>query len=198
MKKFFSYAVYISLLMATLNFTSCQDEFEIIGGEAEEQPITASSSVAKLIENTSTKDGSFDNIVDGASCFDIKFPYTVEVNGLEITIDSREGLHLIEEIFDEVDVYTDFLAILFPIIINAGDLTEITIDSFEVLRELAAECKEGGDDDDGVGDNDDEGGSGDGCSDDHGDNNGGDVDESIQGKWRSNEETTRLGGGCRL
>jgi hypothetical protein len=148
MKKFFSYAGYVSLLMVALNFTSCQDEFEVIGGDAQEQPITANSSTAKLIENTSTKDGSFDNIVDGASCFDIRFPYTVEVNGLEITIDSREDFHLIEEIFDEVDDDTDFLEILFPITITAGDFTEITIDSFEVLRELAAECKEGGDDDD--------------------------------------------------
>ena len=148
MKKFFSYAGYLSLLIIALNFTSCQDEFEVIGGDAEEQPITANSSAAKLIENTSTKDGSFDNIVDGASCFDIKFPYTVQVNGLEINIDSREDLHLIEEIFDEVDDNIDFLEILFPITITAGDFTEITIDSFEDLRELAAECKEGGDDDD--------------------------------------------------
>ncbi len=148
MKKFFSYAGYLSLLIVALNFTSCQDEFEVIGGDAEEQPITANSSAGKLIENTSTKDGSFDNIVDGASCFDIKFPYTVQVNGLEITIDSREDLHLIEEIFDEVDDDTDFLEILFPITITAGDFTEITINSFEDLRELAAECKEGGGDDD--------------------------------------------------
>lgn len=137
MKKFFSYAGYLSLLIVALNFTSCQDEFEVIGGDAEEQPITANSSAGKLIENTSTKDGSFDNIVDGASCFDIKFPYTVQVNGLEITIDSREDLHLIEEIFDEVDDDTDFLEILFPITITAGDFTEITINSFEDLRGIS-------------------------------------------------------------
>lgn len=148
MKKFFNYAAYLSLLMAVLSFTSCQEEFEEIGGEAKDQPITASSSAAKLIENTSTKDGSFDNIVDGASCFDIKFPYTVQVNGLDITIDSREDLHLIEEIFDEVDDDTDFLEILFPVTITVGDFTEITITNFEELRELASECKEGGDDDD--------------------------------------------------
>ena len=148
MKKFFNYAMSVSLLTIALSFTSCQDEFEEINTGDEPQAITANSSTAQLIQRTTTNDGSFDNIVDGASCFDIKFPYTVEVNGLELTIDSREDLHTIEEIFDEVDDDIDFLEILFPITITAGDFTEITINSFEDLRELAAECKEGGDDDD--------------------------------------------------
>ncbi len=148
MKKFLNYAAYISLFIVALNFTSCQDEFEEINTGEEPQAIMANSSTATLIKNTSTKDGSFDNIVDGASCFDIKFPYTVSVNGVELTIDSREDLHLIEEIFDAIDDDDDFLEILFPITITAGDFTEITINGIENLRELAAQCKEGGDDDD--------------------------------------------------
>jgi len=148
MKKFLSYAAYISLFLVAFSFTSCQDEFEEINTGEEQQAITASSSTAVLVQNTATRDGSFDNIVDGASCFDIKFPYTVEVNGLELTINSREDLKLIEEIFDAVDDDEDFLEILFPVTITSGDFTEITINGFEDLRELAAECKEGGDDDD--------------------------------------------------
>jgi len=148
MKKFLNYAAYLSLFIVALNFTSCQDEFEEINTGEEPQAIMANSSTATLVKNTSTKDGSFDNIVDGTSCFDIKFPYTVEVNGIELTIDSREDLHLIEEIFDAIDDDQDFLEILFPITITAGDFTEITINGIEDLRELAAQCKEGGEDDD--------------------------------------------------
>ncbi|MFX0555274.1 hypothetical protein ACOCEA_00655 [Maribacter sp. CXY002] len=148
MKKFLSYAAYLSLFIVALSFTSCQDEFEEINTGEEQQAITASSSTAVLVQNTATKDGSFDNIVDGASCFDINFPYTVEVNGLELTINSREDLKLIEEIFDAIDDDVDFLEILFPVTITSGDFTEITINGFEDLRELAAQCKEGGEDDD--------------------------------------------------
>lgn len=132
----------------TLIFTSCQDEFEEINTGEDQAAITASSSTAVLIQNTATKDGSFDNIVDGTSCYDIKFPYTVEVNGLELTINSREDLKLIEEIFDSVDDDEDFLEILFPVTITSGDFTEITINGLEDLRVLAEECKEGGEDDD--------------------------------------------------
>ncbi len=148
MKKFFKYTMYVSLLTIALSFTSCQDEFEEINTGTEHQAITANSSTAQLIQHTSSNDGSFDNIVDGTSCFDIKFPYTVEVNGLELIINSREDIHQIEEIFDAIDDDLDFLEILFPITITAGDFSEITINGLQDLRELAAECKEGGDDDD--------------------------------------------------
>jgi hypothetical protein len=148
MKNVFKFSVFSLLFMATLMVTSCQEEFEELPIQDEQQTIMASSSTAKLIENTSTNDGSFDNIVDGASCFALQFPYTVEVNGIQITIDSREDLRLIEEIFDELEDDIDLLEIVFPITITYADYSELVINNKEELRELAAECIEGGDDDD--------------------------------------------------
>ena len=147
MKNVINKQILTCLLSVALLFTSCQEEFEEVGGNNQET-ITADSNTAILIENTATNDGSFDNIVDGASCIAINFPYTVEVNGIQITIDSREDLHAIEEIFDEFDTDTDVLDILFPITITFGDFTELVIESVEQLRELASQCLEGGDDDD--------------------------------------------------
>ncbi|PRX53746.1 hypothetical protein [Flagellimonas meridianipacifica] len=147
MKNLFNKLVLTNLLFIALLFTSCQEEFEEVGGDTQET-IAANSNTAVLIENTATNDGSFDNIVDGASCLAIKFPYTVEVNGIQITIDSREDLHIIEEIFDEIDTDDDILDIIFPITITLGDFSELVIEDFEQLRELAAQCTEGGDDDD--------------------------------------------------
>lgn len=148
MKNLMTKLIYTCLFTMALIFTSCQEEFEEVGGDEQQETITASSTTALLIENTSSNDGSFDNIVDGASCFAIEFPYSVEVNGIELTIDSREDLHLIEEIFDEVDIDEDILDIIFPITITLADFTEIVIENKEQLRELAEECLEGGDDDD--------------------------------------------------
>ncbi|MGB3150340.1 MAG: hypothetical protein WBB27_06715 [Maribacter sp.] len=148
MKNFLSFAAYVTLLVTALSFNSCQDEFEEINTGDEPQAIMANSTTAVLVKNTATRDGSFDNIVDGASCIDIKFPYTVEVNGLEVTINSRQDLKLIEIIFDEIDDDVDLLEIFFPITITSGDFTEITINGIDDLRELAEQCKEGGEDDD--------------------------------------------------
>ncbi|PCJ94534.1 MAG: hypothetical protein COA50_12300 [Flavobacteriaceae bacterium] len=148
MKKFLSYFMFSALFIAALSFTSCQKEIEPLPNGEEQETISASSATAKLIENTSSQDGSFDNIVDGASCFAVQFPYTVEVNGLELTIDSIDDLRLIEEIIDAVDTDEDLLEILFPITITLADFTEITINSKQELRAIAEECREGGSDDD--------------------------------------------------
>ncbi|SHG91789.1 hypothetical protein [Flagellimonas flava] len=148
MKKLINNLLYAGLALMALTFTACQEEFEEVTGGTENETIQADSSTAQLIEKTSSNDGSFDNIVDSASCIALKFPYTVEVNGVMVTIDSKEDLHTIEDIFDEVDVDEDILEIIFPITITLADFTEVVIENVEALRELAAQCKEGGDDDD--------------------------------------------------
>jgi hypothetical protein len=150
MRNFTQITKYLGLLMVVLLMGACQEEFEIVGNE-EDETLGANSTTANLIINiinTAAKDGSFDNIVDGASCFAVNFPYTVEVNGLEITIDSLEDLELIEEIFDSIEFDDDILEIIFPITITLADYSEIVVENAEQLRELAADCIEGGDDDD--------------------------------------------------
>jgi len=139
---------YISMLMFALIFTSCQEEFEELPNSQDQTTITASSSTAQLIIQASSNDGSFDNIVDGSSCIAIAFPYTVKVNGMEITITSVEDLRLIEVIFDELDDDDDILELVFPIHVTLSDFSEVTINGINGLRELAEECVEGGDDDD--------------------------------------------------
>ncbi len=149
MKKILITAVKAVLLIGALTFSSCQEEFEEINiSNTEEASFQATSGTAGLMQRTAFKDGSFDNIVDGASCFSLNFPYTVNVNGLDITVDSMEDLRLIEEIFDEFDDDDDVLEILFPITITLADYSEIVINNEEELIELASQCVEGGDDDD--------------------------------------------------
>ena len=149
MKKFLLRPIYAVLIAMALTFTACQEEFEPLPDPDQEQQILrANSATASLIEGTVSNDGSFDNIVDGASCFDIKFPYTVSVNGITITIENEDGLRIIEEIFDQFEDDVDELDIFFPITITLADYAEVVIESFDQLRDLAEECIEGGDDDD--------------------------------------------------
>jgi len=149
MKKLLQQSIYAVLLALALTFTGCQEEFEPLPDpDQEQQTLMANSTTGQLIAGTASNDGSFDNIVDGASCFDIKFPYTVAVNGITITVENEDGLHIIEEIFDQFDNDVDELDILFPITITIADYSEIVIESFDQLRDLAEECIEGGDDDD--------------------------------------------------
>ena len=148
MKKFLNYSVYTLLLMMALMITGCQSEFEPLPTTDEQQTIDASSATAKLIEGTASNDGSYDNIVDGASCFAIRFPYTIRVNGTELTLKSREDLHIVEEILDAVENDEDILDIIFPVTITLGNYDEVVINGIDDLREMAKSCIEGGADDD--------------------------------------------------
>jgi hypothetical protein len=148
MKKFLNNLMRAALVVLIFSLASCQEEFEKIDTGSGNESIAASSSTALLIENTSSHDGSFDNIVDGASCFALNFPYTVDVNGIQVTIDSESDLDVIEEIFDEILDDDDILEIHFPVTITLADFSEITINNMDELEALARECLEGGDDDD--------------------------------------------------
>ena len=147
MKKLITNVLFAGFVAMALLLHSCQEEFEDVGSDAQET-LQTDSSTAQLMINTASNDGSFDNIVDEASCIAVQFPYTVERAGIQITIDSIEDLHIIEEIFDEFDDDEDVLEFLFPITIILADFTEVVIENKEQLRELAEECTEGGDDDD--------------------------------------------------
>lgn len=140
---------FLLLLMFAL-FSSCQDEIVDVTDPSETETIVADSPLANFIQRTSTFDGSFDNIIDLASCIGIELPVTVIVNGLEITIDSEEDLDIIEAIFDEFSDDDDELEIIFPITIILSDHSEVIINSYEELEEFTAECSDDDVDDDDI------------------------------------------------
>lgn len=139
----FGLAVLIALL---LFFSSCQEEFELVDGQKSEQNILAHSNTADLIEKASTYDGSYDNMVDGASCFAVKFPYTVSLNGRDIPINSKDDLQSIKKMLAELLDERALLDLIFPVKITLGDFSEILVENREDLAELVLDCMEGGED----------------------------------------------------
>ncbi|NNK88308.1 MAG: hypothetical protein HKO90_08495, partial [Flavobacteriaceae bacterium] len=132
--------IYLVIFSISVLMTSCRDEeTEFIQAPAEEA-LVANSAVADLMQRTATNDGSFDNIVDGANCLSVEFPFTVIVNGLEITINSEADLDTIEDIIDEFEDDEDSIEINYPIIIITSDFTEVTVNSQAELEDLADDC----------------------------------------------------------
>ncbi len=131
--------LFLSLFL--LVFSSCQEEISEITQAPEGEVLQANTNVANLVQRTTTKDGSKDNIIDNASCLSVQLPVTVSVNGLEIIVDSEADFEVIEAIFDEFDDDIDDLDIIFPIVIILSDFTEITINNFDELENFIAECE---------------------------------------------------------
>ncbi len=149
MKKCFYYMLGVILLATAFTMTSCSlDNPPPVLAEISEEALNAASNELKLMQRTANNDGSWDNIVDGSSCLSVRFPYTVTVNGLDLTIDSKEDLQLIEDLFDASDFDEDVLNLVFPITVTLADYSEVTLNDKDELGDLVAECIEGGDDED--------------------------------------------------
>ena len=94
--------IHLSLLFLglTLLLTSCREEESVLIEGPQEETLKANSNVANLLQNTTSNDGSDDNIIDNASCISIELPVTVLIDGLEIVVDDPNDFETIEDIFD--------------------------------------------------------------------------------------------------
>ena len=133
--------VIITLLfLVGLSVTSCRTEETEFIQAPDDETLAANSSIAVLMKRTASNDGSNDNIVDRANCFDIKFPYEVQVNSQEITLNSNSDFVSVECVFDQSDDDTDTLDIIFPINIILSDFSEKTITNASELNSYTVNC----------------------------------------------------------
>jgi len=146
MKFFYKNPAYYLLLLWVLVLVSCQKETVPNQQQDALQAITTTSQLVKLVSEVSAYDGSFDNIVDGASCLAIKFPYTVVVNGEELIIGSKDDFSQIELRFDAYELDDDILEILYPVTVVLANFTQLVVEDEAELYALADQCVEGGDD----------------------------------------------------
>ncbi|WP_340199356.1 hypothetical protein [Ascidiimonas sp. W6] len=149
MKKTYKILVFVIFTLALLLMSCRNEELELVQPDTEEV-LAANSTAATLIERTSMKDGSNDNIIDRASCFEVQLPVTVIVNGIEFTVNTEDDFDEIEAIFDELEDDEDTLEIIFPIIVILNDFTEETINSIDEFERLSMECGDEGEEDDDI------------------------------------------------
>lgn len=139
MKTQIKIALLFSFVLLVLS-TSCRtEETEFIQAPPEET-LVPNSVVASLMAQTTLNDGSYDNIIDNANCFNIQLPVTVIVNGTEIIVNSEDDYEDIEDIFEEFDDDSDALEIIFPITIVLSDFTEIVINNYTEFYNYSNTC----------------------------------------------------------
>ena len=139
MQNVFKFLVLFVLTAFVL--TSCREEESVLIEGPQGETLVANSAVANLMQRIAMRDGSYDNIVDQANCFSVDFPYTVVVNGMEITVTSEEDLDTVEDILDEFDDDDDTIEIEFPITIILSDFSEVSINSLEEFENYADDCE---------------------------------------------------------
>jgi len=128
--------IIVSIVL--LNLSCRKEEFVSIPGP-DQQPL-ANSMVADLLERTTLKDGSADNIIDKSNCFTVQLPVIVKVNGTDLFVDTEDDYINIEAIFDASDDDTDVLEIQFPITVILSDFTEVPVADQTEFDTLSASC----------------------------------------------------------
>lgn len=131
---------YILIFFLFFLGVSCQqEESEIITPDSEEV-ISANSILAELLLQTSSNDGSEDDLLDNASCIEINLPVSVTVNGELIIINTLDDIALIEENISSSDEDNDTIEITFPITITLSDHTEVLVANEEELLQYVINC----------------------------------------------------------
>ena len=132
-------SLIVSILLISL--ASCRDAAIIDVDSTGEPALKANSAVATLMQRTATNDGSKDNILDRANCFNLSFPVTVFANGLEIIVSSEADLDLVEDIFDALDDDDDEIVLQFPVTIVLTDFSKIEINNYDELDKYLDDCQ---------------------------------------------------------
>jgi hypothetical protein len=133
--------LFIVFVLGVLIFnTSCRkEEMEIIQAPPEDT-LTPGSVVASLMQRTAMNDGSGDNIIDNANCFNIQLPVMVIVNGMQVVVTSDADFENVEDIFDEFDDDIDTIEIEFPITIVLNDFTQVVINTISEFYSYSSNC----------------------------------------------------------
>ncbi|MEY8849628.1 hypothetical protein AB9K26_12485 [Psychroserpens sp. XS_ASV72] len=146
-----SKSIYLFLSLAImLLIASCRTEDDLSIDPPADENIEADSAVAQLMSRTAFNDGSYDNIIDYASCVSVELPVTVTVNGIELTITDDSGYQDIEDIIDLFDDDVDSVVITYPITIVLSDYSTVMVNSDSELAALTVNCVGDNIDDDDI------------------------------------------------
>ncbi|PIB28542.1 hypothetical protein [Maribacter sp. 4G9] len=126
--------------LGILFLSSCRTEDDLSIDPPMQEFIGSNTNIADLLNKTSLKDGSFDNIIDNASCFSVVLPVNVTANGQVIMVSSLNDLQIIENIFDTDLDDTDLLEIDYPITLTASNFETTTVNSSAELLSLTSQC----------------------------------------------------------
>lgn len=139
MKILNTFYTFFFILLISITISCRQEEFRSEGLSPDET-LSANSNLANLLVRISYNDGSKDNIIDQASCISLVLPVTVNVNGTEVLVNTKDDFEVIENIFEQNDEDTDVLDIIFPVTILFPDFSEEVVFNAGELQDFVDTC----------------------------------------------------------
>ncbi|PZR07379.1 MAG: hypothetical protein DI539_23690 [Flavobacterium psychrophilum] len=126
------FAVLILVLLAI----SCQSESVSENSEA----LILSSQLTDVLKSMSANDTAEDDMIDSTSCYKIKLPVQIVVNGQYMRVVNSSQYNDVATILNESQEDYDQVSIVFPVTIEDQDYNEIAVESQELFDALKNTC----------------------------------------------------------
>ena len=127
--------IWVKLLLCAVLFARCQGEKMEVSFPEPDKIISPGSPTAALIERTVMHDGSFDNILDHASCISLKLPVTIRIKSETIQLDIKEDIQALTNHPEK-----EKIRLVFPVTVVLADYSEKNIKDKKKLDELIKDC----------------------------------------------------------
>lgn len=102
------------MVLSFLLFFSCQSEIAV-EQYTNKETILKTSPLTTYVERVAMQNTSQDDMVDGAACFMVKFPYSITVNTVQITLTTNEDYRKVENAIKQSLNDNDIVYFNFPI-----------------------------------------------------------------------------------
>lgn len=140
--KTLTYLTKCITFFALIVLASCQDEITEVTQPTEQEALVADSPLARNLFNVSTLSSSAATVVTNTTCLAIELPFSIVVNGNEITIENEEDYDIVSAIFDEFDDDDDDFQILYPITLILFDYSEVVVNNNDELEFFIEACQD--------------------------------------------------------
>jgi peroxiredoxin len=132
-KNYFLFVIFFMIF-------SCQEEKnEII--QNNEEAISSTSPLTKLITRVVQNPSSEDNILDNSSCFSVRLPVTVTVNSQVITLNSDADYQNVENAINAYSNDDDIIYFSYPITIVYENFSSAIINNYNELHDAIENCE---------------------------------------------------------
>lgn len=128
---------FIVLLVLLVGFFSCQHE----ENELQESPetLSKSSDLTSLLKRVATPEAD-NNTIDSATCFKIKLPVSLNINGTGLIVADESGYQQAADILNESYSNTDYITYTFPLTVIYDDGHEVDVPDRNALWNIQLEC----------------------------------------------------------
>lgn len=120
---------------------SCQDEFEN-ETQSPENSISKTATLATLLSRVSQNRTTFDNIIDGTSCFSIQLPVTITVDSDLIKIESESDYKIVKALIDESSSDDDDVQFSYPITLVYRNYKSVQVNNKDEFENILKNCTE--------------------------------------------------------